>query len=295
MQTIRILTLLAVLVVGIGCSDNETVPGGSGFLEANEAVVSSEVTGRVLSMAFDEGSRVSAGDTLLVVDTTNLGLQLATARTGVQAMREELAASRVRVEQAEQTRSYTKRERDRISRLHRAGTATERTLDEIEHQYQQAVLAVKAAQAAVSTLQAHIDKAEADMALIRQHLADSHPISPFAGRITEKYVEVGELLAPGRPIAKVSRLDTLWVKVYLDADDFARVRLGSDATVDTESGGKTYGGTVVWTSDEAEFTPKNVQTKDARANLVYAVKVEVANRDDRLKIGMPVFVTVETE
>jgi HlyD family secretion protein len=246
-------------------------------------------------MSFSEGTQVSAGDTLLVIDTTNLQLQLNAATAGLAAMRQELETARVRVKQARESQQYAKRERDRIARLYKSGTATERTFDEVEHQYQQAVLATEAAAASLKTLQARIEKTQADIALIEKQLADCHPAAPFSGRVTEEFVEVGELLAPGRPIAKVSRLDTLWVKVYMDAGDFASVRLGEAATVDTESGGKTYAGTVVWASDEAEFTPKNVQTKDARANLVYAVKVEVANSDNRLKIGMPVYVTVETE
>lgn len=295
MKHVSIMMLLALATTIAGCGEEVTLPGGSGFLEANESVVSAEASGRVLSVSFSEGTQVSAGDTLLVIDTTNLQLQLNAATAGLGAMRQEVETARVRVKQARESQQYAKRERDRITRLYKSGTATERTFDEVEHRYQQAVLATEAARASLQTLQARIEKTKADIALIEKQLADCHPAAPFPGRVTEEFVEVGELLAPGRPIAKISRLDTLWVKVYMDAGDFASVRLGDAATVDTESGGKTYAGTVVWASDEAEFTPKNVQTKDARANLVYAVKVEVANSDNRLKIGMPVYVTVETE
>jgi HlyD family secretion protein len=290
-----LLTLMStIMAVAVGCADIATTPGGSGFLEANEAVVSAEVSGRVLSMAFDEGTRVSRGDTLLVIDTTGLSLRLAAAVAGLTALREELAASEIKVRQAEEIERHAKSERDRISRLFEAGTAAKRTLDEVEHQFRQAALATQMARAALNVLEARIESTSADIELIRKQLSDCHPAAPFAGRITQKYVEVGELLSPGRPIARVSRLDTLWIKVYLNAGDFARTKIGSPATVDTESGGAKYPGTVVWASDEAEFTPKNVQTKDARANLVYAVKVTVANSDQRLKIGMPVFVTVQT-
>ncbi|MBD3332469.1 HlyD family efflux transporter periplasmic adaptor subunit [candidate division GN15 bacterium] len=295
MKFVSIMMLLALVATIAGCAEEDTLPGGSGFLEANESVVSAEASGRVVSMSFNEGTQVSAGDTLLVIDTTTLQLQLEAATAGLTAMRQELETARVRVKQARESEHYAERERDRIGRLYKSGTATERTFDEVEHQYQQAVLATEAAVVSVKMLQARIEKTQADMALVEKQLADCYPAAPFPGRVTEEFAEVGELLTPGRPIAKVSRLDTLWVKIYMDAGDFASVRLGDAATVDTESGGKTYTGTVVWASDEAEFTPKNVQTKDARANLVYAVKVEVANSDNRLKIGMPVYVTVETE
>jgi HlyD family secretion protein len=111
--------------------------------------------------------------------------------------------------------------------------------------------------------------------------------------VTEKFIEPGELLSPGKPIARISRLDTVTVKVYLTTDKFAQVTLGDRAVVSTESGSQEYHGTVVWTSDEAEFTPKNVQTEEARADLVYAVKVCIPNPDRTLKVSMPVFVRLE--
>ena len=111
--------------------------------------------------------------------------------------------------------------------------------------------------------------------------------------MTDKYVEVGELVSPGRALARISRTDSLWVKLYLPTDQFANVAIGDPATIDTETGGRQFPGKVVWTSAEAEFTPKNVQTAKSRANLVYAVKVKMANPDGLLKAGMPVFVTLD--
>ena len=96
----------------------------------------------------------------------------------------------------------------------------------------------------------------------------------------------------GKPIAKLSRLDSLWVRVYLPAADFASVKVGDSAVVDTEAGEKVYRGEVVWMSPEAEFTPKNIQTRKSRANLVYAVKIRIANSDRTLKAGMPVYVSI---
>ena len=111
--------------------------------------------------------------------------------------------------------------------------------------------------------------------------------------VTEKFVEPGELLSPGKAIARIARLDTVTVKIYLTTGQFAGVKLGDRTTISTESGDKEYAGTVIWTSDKAEFTPKNVQTEEARADLVYAVKVSVPNPDRTLKVAMPVFVRLE--
>ncbi|MEE8575968.1 MAG: HlyD family efflux transporter periplasmic adaptor subunit, partial [candidate division Zixibacteria bacterium] len=103
----------------------------------------------------------------------------------------------------------------------------------------------------------------------------------------------GELIAPGKPILRIARLDSVWVKLYLPAADFASVKLGDAVTIDTETGSNRLKGRVIKTADEAEFTPKNVQTKQARADLVYAVKIAIDNSTRHLKIGMPVFVTMD--
>jgi HlyD family secretion protein len=281
------------LVTIAGCGGDTETMGGSGLLEADEVIVSAEAAGRVETIRFDEGTPVNKGDTLLIIDPTRLELQLEAALAGQNVARARLESARLQFEQAKESERFVNAERDRIATLVRAGTATQKQLDQLEHEYTSAVLARRAAQANVAAIEAELTKIEADIGGLRRQLEDCYPICPTTGTVTEKYVEAGELLAPGRPIAKVSLLDTLWVKVYLPTGDFARVQIGDKAVVDTEAGGRQYHGQVIWTSEEAEFTPKNVQTKKSRTNLVYAVKVQVANTDGLLKIGMPVFVTIE--
>jgi HlyD family secretion protein len=286
------ITFLFLVMIS-GCSSDTKTIGGSGLLEADEVIVSAETAGRVETIRFDEGTPVNKGDTLLIIDPTRLELQLESALAGQNVARARLESARLQFEQAKESERFVSAERDRIATLVRAGTATQKQLDQLEHEYTSAVLARRAAQANVAAIEAELTKIEADInGLIRQ-LEDCCPICPTTGTVTEKYIEAGELLAPGKPIAKVSHLDTLWVKVYLPTGDFAQVQIGDKAVVDTEAGDKQYHGQVIWTSEEAEFTPKNVQTKKSRTNLVYAVKVQVANTDGLLKIGMPVFVTIE--
>jgi HlyD family secretion protein len=111
--------------------------------------------------------------------------------------------------------------------------------------------------------------------------------------VVTRYVESGELVAIGKPLVKVARLDTVWVKVYLPPSDLTRIKLGGRAEIDPEDGrSRPLAGSISWISSEAEFTPKNVQTKEARADLVYAVKITIPNPDQTLKIGMPVLVTM---
>jgi HlyD family secretion protein len=288
------LGLLAIAAL-TGCGGNNGQPGGSGLLEADEVVVSAETGGQVVLLRFDRGTELHRGDTLAVIDPSRLELDLASALAGQKVAQAGLSTARIRLEQASQTERYACSELDRVSTLLQAGTSTQKQFDQLQYEHTQAVIARRTAEAGVVTVQAELEKIDADIARIRRLQRDCYPVAPQGGTVTEKYIEQGELLSPGKPIAKISRLDTLWVKVYLPSGDFAHVQLGDKADVSTESGGKTYGGTVIWASEEAEFTPKNVQTKESRADLVYAVKVRIVNTDGSLKIGMPVFVTLETK
>jgi HlyD family secretion protein len=263
------------------------------MLEATEALVSFEASGRIIELRIAEGSRVGAGDTLAVIDPSRLELERKSAVAGRRVTEEQLVATQVQLRQAREAEQYAGRERDRIAGLVKSGTATQQTLDRLELEYTQAQLALQAAQANDAMIEAQLDKISADIDRIDRTLSDCYPTSPLRGVVTTKLVDQGELASPGKPLVKISQLDSLWVKVYLPAADFAQVRIGDSATVDTESGGNTYRGVVIWTAEKAEFTPKNVQTEKSRANLVYAVKVLIANTDGKLKIGMPVYVTID--
>ncbi|MGD8922920.1 MAG: efflux RND transporter periplasmic adaptor subunit [Candidatus Zixiibacteriota bacterium] len=290
----RTYILAAILMLAVaGCGGGEGTIGGSGFVETDESIVSAQTSGRAMTLHFDDGTILSTGDTIMVIDTTMVKLELSAAQAGRSVIKEKIQAAQVQVGQAQSRESYAKTEFDRVSRLLNSGTATQKQYDAAKFEYDQGVLGLKSAKANVSALQAQLKKADADIDRLRQQLDYSYPTAPINGVVTEKYIEVGELMAPGKPILKVSRIDTVWVKVYLPAGDLSKIKLGDSASVSTESGGKTLTGTVIWTASEAEFTPKNVQTKESRADLVYAVKVNIPNPDGILKIGMPVYVTLE--
>ncbi|MEW6051949.1 MAG: efflux RND transporter periplasmic adaptor subunit [Candidatus Zixiibacteriota bacterium] len=286
--------LLAELasVLALGCGGDKNTPSGSGFIEATDAVVSAEVAGRVTALLVDEGDDVHAGDTLVRIDSSRLELQLASTQATREATVANLQAARLQVDKSREQEKYTRNERDRVSRLLASGSSTQKQLDQLEYEFTQATIARKAAEANVVVIESQIAKSDADIDQLKRQLLDCYPTAPLSGTVVEKYIEDGELLNPGKAIVKIARLDTVWVKVYLNATDFASVKIGDKATVSTESGGTSYDGTVIWTSAEAEFTPKNVQTEKSRSDLVYAVKVRMANTDGRLKIGMPVFVTM---
>lgn len=285
--------LLATLI--IGCSEKAKLPGGSGMLEAEESIVSAQTVGEVQTTAVVEGAQFKIGDTLLTIDPTDLQLKLDAALASREAANAKLEVARVNLDRADESAKYAASERDRISRLVTSGTATSQRLDQLTHEANQADILQRAAKANISAIRADIESLDAQIAQIKKQLSDCYPTAPVPGIVTEKYIDLGELLAPGKPIAKISRLDTLWVKVYLPTPEFSQVKVGDKAIIDTESGDKKYDGWVIWTAQSAEFTPKNVQTEKSRTNLVYAVKVRVPNTDGSLKIGMPVYVTLEQQ
>ncbi|MBD3258027.1 HlyD family efflux transporter periplasmic adaptor subunit [candidate division GN15 bacterium] len=284
------VTLVLALLFLIGCSGDNGFRGGSGLIEADESMVSAEMSGRVVDLRFAEGDDVTAGDTLLVIDPTRVELLLSAARAGREVIEANLKTARIQVDQAERSEDYAEVEFKRLDKLVSSGTANKQQLDKVTYERDQAQIALKTARANVQTLEAQLEQADAEIAQLARQLEDCYPISPVSGVVTDKLIDNGELLAPGKAMAMVSQLDTVWVKVYLPAGDFAQVRIGDEANVSTESGGQEFTGRVVWTSEEAEFTPKNVQTEESRADLVYAVKVRIPNNDRYLKIGMPVFV-----
>lgn len=286
------LAALLLLIAPACNNDNETI-GGSGLIETTEVVVSAEVAGRVLHLRADEGMNVRVNDTLAAIDPSRLELQLASLQASQGVISANLHTAEIDADKAKTAETFAKAELDRVGRLLKSGTASQKQYDQLEFEYEQAQLARQGAEGNVIAIVAEMGRIDNEAHRIERELRDCHPVAPLSGIVTEKYTEPGELLVPGKPIMKIARLDTVWVKVYLAAGDFARIKSGARATISTESGERDYDGVVVWTAEEAEFTPKNVQTAESRAGLVYAVKVSIPNADGLLKVGMPVFVTLE--
>lgn len=286
------LVLIAVFVFS-SCTDDGLSPGGSGLIEATDIIMSSESTGKILALYYDEGDLVSAGDTVAIIDTSTIVLRLHQVRALKQAASAQIEMAQISKEQASQNHSLAQKEFERITRLLKTGSANQQQYDQTENAYQQSSLARKQADAALSAARADLAKVEAELALLEKSYGDCFPTAPMAGRIVNKYIEAGELIAPGNPLIKIARLDTVWVKIYLPPADLTEIKLGGKAEIDPEDGRREpMSGFVSWISSEAEFTPKNIQTKEARADLVYAVKIKIPNEKERLKIGMPVLVTI---
>jgi HlyD family secretion protein len=277
----------------ISCGGGDAVPGGSGLIEATEIVISAEAAGRMEKLFFDEGDHINSGDAIALIDTTTLSLRSAQARACRHAAETQKHSARLQVEKTTLDISLAEKEYNRIGRLLKTGSANQQQFDQAENRFQQAKLAKKAAETGLRAAEADLERIDAEIALLEKQLADCHPTVPSGGTVVTTYVESGELVSVGKPLIKIARLDTVWVKVYLPPEDLTRIRLGDKAEVDPEDGrDRPLSGRIGWISSEAEFTPKNVQTREARADLVYAVKIIIPNPDETLKIGMPVSVGI---
>lgn len=283
------ISFLWLLLLAAGCAEETPdLLWGSGVLEAEDVVISPTIGGRLLLRPVEEGDRVEVGTLVALVDTTALVEGRDLARVGLQAVRVQrlqaetvLAAAGEQLEQAE-------RNRDRVKALVESEAAPRSQLDELETAVELARKQVEAAETTFEVFPVQEREIGLRIASLERQIGECRLTAPRAGTVLTVFAEPGEVVAPGRGVIRIADLNQLFVRVYIPAPLVGRIRLGGEAIVRVDSfPGRTFPGKVVHISEEAEFTPKNVQTAEARADLVFAVKVAVPNAEGYLKIGLP--------
>ena len=310
MTTLRRIALVAASAVAAagGCR-RDPEPDAYGTLEAPEVVVSSQAGGTLEWFRPREGERVAPGTLLGVVDTTTLALERRQllAQQGATRSRATEVTRQIAVLQAQ--REIAERTYARTRRLADERAATAQQLDQAEREVRVLRAQIAATRAQRSGAGEEVAASAARLAQLDESIRRSGIRAPIAGTVLATYVHAGETVQPGQPLFRVASLDTLDLRAYVGQPQLAALRLGQRVTVhvDQLGGGADGGGaatptgeparravtgTLSWISARAEFTPTPVQTRDERAELVYAIKVRVPNPDGRLKIGMPVDVTL---
>jgi HlyD family secretion protein len=281
--------MLVVSAAGIGgCSGDAGTANPAGTLEATVIDLAPIVDGRVLEVRADEGDVVAMGDTLVVVDTELLALQRDQASARVRSVEAQEAEARERLRQVRRELELTETTLARTRPLVAQGSASEQQLDELVARRDVASSQVAAAEARLSVLDAQKREFGRTIALVERQLRDGTVLAPVDGTVIVRMIEPGEVTRAGAPALRIADLRVLELRVYLEATDLDLVRLGQAVSVRVDAiENSTLDGTVSWIASEAEFTPKNAQTREARAQLVYAVKVRVPNPDRRLHIGQP--------
>lgn len=280
-----------VAMLAVSCGEDREFDA-QGTFEATEVVVSSEAVGKILEFNIEEGYNVKSGMLLGAIDSIQLHLQ----RKQLFAQQSALLASRPDVKK--QVSSFReqiakqKKELLRVENMLSEGAATKKQYDDIEAQIRVLESQLEATLSTLSkntsTINDNSAAIEVQIAALDDRISKCQIVSPVNGTVLVKYTEVGELASIGKPLMKIADLENIYLRAYFTSSQLSKIKLGDTVKVVADFGGDErydYEGRVSWISSESEFTPKTIQTKDSRANLVYAVKIAVKN-DGRLKIGL---------
>lgn len=295
----------AIVLVMAACSEKKTFDA-SGTFEAEETMVSAEATGLIKALRLEEGQVLKAGETIGYIDTIQLHLKKKQVEAQIKAMgsrlpdistqtgfyKQQLAVAQSRL-------NNLLHEQQRIQNLVKADAATTKQLDDVnalvEETRKQLDVIRNQDAAQVSVLKTQTAGLNSDVMplyvqieQLNDQLAKSYIVNPIDGTVLTKFAAANEMAAAGKPLYKLADLSQMTLRAYVTGDQFSKIKLNQVVDVLVDAGAdqyKTYPGVVEWISDKAEFTPKTIQTKSERANLVYAVKIGVKN-DGLLKIGM---------
>ena len=286
----KFLNLIAMALLITACNKTPDYDA-TGIFEATTVTVSSETTGKILSLDISEGDSIKNGQTIAVIDTTMLALQqmqLNSQKLSVENSSPNIVAQ---VSSLHTQIAHQKHECDRLGRLLADGATTQKQYDDARSQLKVLQAQLDALTSSLSNSRNSIsDNAVAlqyQQEQLKEQIEKSIVKSPLTGSVLIKYAEPGEFATPGKPICKIANLNDIYLRSYFTVSQLADIHIGQNVTVIADFGGDKqyeYPGTITWIAQESEFTPKSIQTKDSRANLVYAVKIAVKN-DGRLKLG----------
>lgn len=299
----------AGLVAGCGGRNGRT--DGSGTIECTEVEVAPQVSGPIAAMPVQEGEALAKGDLVAQIDPEAYQLKCDEARAALAQSQaqldlvlagsrdEDIQRAREELRQAAAAAGAAKADLERIRQVVERGSGTAKQLDEAKARAEQTAAAQAAVEQVLSRLQsgsrkeevrmarAAVDLTKARVAQAEKALADTNVTAPMDGVITVKSREAGDYATVGAPLVTLSRLDEVWLAIYVPEDRLGEVKLGQPARVKIDGDGTFYDGTVTFVSPVAEFTPRNVQTPEERAKLVYRVKITLPNPDGVFKPGMP--------
>ncbi|MBQ3581483.1 MAG: efflux RND transporter periplasmic adaptor subunit [Alistipes sp.] len=286
----RIVYIVAAMLA-VSCG-TEAEFDAQGTFEATEVVISSEAAGRILSFDIEEGMEIDAGEPLAVIDSVQLHLQRSQLEAQLSALLNSRPDVQTQVASLREQIATLKVEQRRIENMLSDGAATEKQKDDIDAQIRilesQLSATLSTLNTNTSTINSNAEAIRVQISALDDRIAKCRALSPISGTVLVKYAQEGELATVGRPLVKIANLNNIYLRAYFTSDQLARIKLGDEVTVTADFGGEErydYVGRVAWISADSEFTPKTIQTKDSRANLVYAVKIAVEN-DGRLKIGL---------
>jgi HlyD family secretion protein len=287
-----IIYLLASVIVLAACNKTKSTADASGTFEAVETIISAEASGLLKEFKAGEGQELKQGQAMGFIDTVQLYLkkkQLLSQIKSVLAQKPNIAIQVAALQT--QLQNYEK-EKVRFTNLVKADAATQKQLDDINAQIEVVKKQIEAQQSSLGITSQSINEQtlplDVQIEQLNDQIAKSRIVNPINGTVLSKYTEPNEVVALGKPLYKIADLSTMTLRAYVSGNQLPLIKLNQPVKVmidDKDGALKEYTGEITWISSKAEFTPKTIQTKDERANLVYAIKVKVKN-DGFLKIGM---------
>lgn len=286
--TNRIAIILITLII-IGCESDKKETDAYGNFEADETLVSSEMSGKLLSLNINEGDIIEDNEIIGLVDTIMPALQL----SEIEAHRSKISANLINIDAQNNILIQQKENLDvdlkRIENMKASGAATQKQFDDISGQLKLINKKIAANNTQKNTVKKEFAVLGAKELLIKEQLNKCRIKNPINGTVLEKFAEPGEITATGKPLYKISNLEQINLRAYVSGGQLYTIKKGQNCKVLIDKGEKDYleySGKIVWISDQAEFTPKIIQTKEERVNMVYAIKIQVKN-DGKIKMGMP--------
>ena len=312
-----IITLISLLFAGCSGSNNKNSIEATGTIETVNVVLSSKTSGEIKKISIIEGDKVRLGDTLMVIDTEALRLQLNQQEAGAEMSRaqldllrngsrkEDILLAESNLEQAQVNFNQAKIDLERLQRLYQTQTITKKQYDDAVTHFDLMNDQLSSAKEnyhkvrniarpeELKQAEAKLQQSIAYTNLIKKNINDSYIVSPLNGIVVKKYFEIGETVAPMSSLLKISDLTNVELYIYVTELELGKIKLGQKAEVSVDAfKDRKFEGKVTYISPEAEFTPKNIQTKDERTKLVFAIKIELPNPDFELKSGMPADATI---
>ncbi len=281
------LSLAALSLSGCGRNDRSD---GYGNFESTEIVVSSEATGKLIRYDVDDGVRLDKGQVAAVVDTTQLALDRQQLRAQLKALLEQKPSVVAEASVYRQQRRNIQRDLDRYSRLVNEGAVSVKTLENVQDQARVIDQQISAVDSKIPTIDSQAKALRDQIGKVDDQISKAVVRNPAKGVVLAKYAEPGEVVSYGKPLYRIADTGTMYLRVWLSETQLPSVKIGQkvDVLIDNEkAASKKLTGTIAWISSKAEFTPKIIQTREDRVNMVYAVKVLVENPEGVLKIGMP--------
>jgi len=288
MKNILILISLSVILLS-GCSNDKQKSDAYGNFEATETIVSSESSGKLYELNVEEGQIIDANKIVGYIDTSQLylkKLQLAQQKNTTRTKFKNVSSQ---ISVLQEQKRVAIRERDRVERLIKDNAATGKQLDDLNGSIDVINKQISSIDIQNSTTNEELKGLDVQIQQVVDQLQKSNITNPVKGTVILKFAEQGEIVSFGKPLYKIADISIMELRVYVSGSQLPEIKLGQKVKVlidDGKANYKTLEGEISWISSKAEFTPKIIQTKEERVNLVYAVKVKVVN-DGSLKIGMP--------